>query len=246
MTDYNTMAKLCLKNVPTELNGETRQRIKNPKYVDRKNVPFDKMTTEYIVLTEDGEYCNDFLNVLKILNLQISDLPVIRKKYYKKEFINKNWDIIFQGWSLFYIENTEEELNELIELENYVATEDWNLFELEDFCHSKTFYINDAPVKLTDVRCFKDYDNAFVYKEVPALIFEYLFCGETPAACFENFKNLTEEEVSYMSNVFNVNDIEHYFNTKYSDMYQEEIDRYKTKYSNSEEEKEPYVVFAFG
>ncbi len=249
MTDYNTMTRLRKKSdcLP-ELDGSIRQSVLNPKYIGKKEFPQWKKTKDFIVITEDGEYGGDFHNIMALFNLKKEDLPLIEKQYYKKEFINDNWDLIFHNLSLFYTENTEDELEYLMELESYIAEEDWQLEELENFSCFKSFSVGGNFISLTDVSQFKGYSNGIVKKSVPALVFEVLFHGDTPAYFFSNFKKKVDHETTYMSRIFNVNDIDKHFDTKlqYSYVHEDEILEYKNKYYNSEDELEPHFVFAFG
>lgn len=249
MTDYNTMTQLKMKTRHfDELDGSVRQTVINPKYVGKKNIPSRLLTKDYIVITEDSDEVDDFHNILAILNIKKEELPTISKKYYKKEFINKNWSTIWEHLSKYYTENTEEELEYLIEMESYVAEEDWELDSLEEFSSNRSSVVNGNFFSFPDVRFFEDYENAFASKPVPALVFEVLFCGNTPSFFFHNFNHKVKGNTSYLSALFNVNDIDKHFDTteKYSYVHVDEIELYKEKYSNDVDEIEPNIIFAFG
>lgn len=251
MTDYYTLTKLR-KTDPTKgkLDGSSSQYVPIPKYSQKTNLMRSK-ETNYIVLTEDCEYWADFEYILDLLNLKKEDLPIIQKKYYKKEFIQKNWDIIFESQMPFFSEDTEEELEELIEFENYKAEEDWNLFELEDFSASKSFLVGESWVSLPDVSVFRDYENAFITKPVPAIIFEVDYVGNIPARFFGNLAGRTSkkyENTCYMSSLFNVNDIYNHFDTEteYAHIHEEEVKEIKDEYTTDEDCEEPHYIFLFG
>ena len=251
MTDYYTLTKLR-KTDPTKgmLDGSSSQYVPIPKYNQKIDLMCSK-ETNYIVLTEDCEYSVDFEYILDLLNLKKEDLPIIQKKYYKKEFIQKNWDIIFESQMPFFSENTEEEIEDLIELENYKVEEDWNLFELEDFSDSNSFLVEENWISLPDVSSFRDYENAFTTKPVPAIIFEVYYVGDIPARFFGNLDGRTSkkyEDTCYMSSLFNVNDIDNHFETENENfnIHKKELKKIKKEYTTEENCEEPNYIFLFG
>lgn len=247
MTDYHTLAKLKRKgSVLKQLDGSPQQSIQVEKKLPKK------VFKEYTVLTEDSEFQDDFYQILKILNLKKEDLPIINQRYYSKEFIQKNWLTISGDIGKLYTEDTEEELEDLIEYESKIIDEDWPIHELDYFNDAMTLTTarnnQEIEVKMTDIRNFEDYENAFVFKPVHALVFEDLYCGNIPAYFFGNFKKDDDLRTTYMSTMFNINDIDKHFlsDEEYAHIHLDEIYAYKKNYHNSEDEEEPYCIFAFG
>lgn len=244
MTDYSTLTKLRTRPQKNdyyldELDGSVRQDFSSKKYYKPKR---------FIVIDKEGEFSGDYNNIKAKLKLKEEELPLINKKYYRKEFINDNWDIISNSWASLCNEDTEEELEYLMELEEYIAEDDWDLFELEDFSASRSFSINGHYFSFPDIRSFKGYENAFTYKKVPALVFEVEFVSNIPSRYFYNFKHEIKEDVSYLSLMFNFNNLDDHLDKEmpYFDIHIEEIEKYRKEYITEKNENDTYCLFAFG
>lgn len=241
MTDYTTSAKLLLKDDFYDL---TSPEDNNNDWIDSKN-------NDFFVITET-DY--DFENLLHIFNLTKKELPYVSQRYYRKDFLLKNINIMQNSFLQYlnFIEDEkeyEEYYESIVDFENYIKEEDLKTGELSDFYNAALCHFEDDNGKsvyahYTSIQLFEGYpEKAFYTKKERAFVFKVGHSGGIPARCFTNF-NL-KDEGSYYSLVFPSKDVKkHVVDEKTYLFWKEYIDDIEEE-GFKDDDGIP-VLFAFG